>query len=87
MNKYQVVNMLKVRTATGIKEIQAGEEVNLPDHLAEPLLTQGRIKPVVPYLDLDGGLIIPFGCDSRYQWWNGGQGIAETERELKQWVH
>lgn len=41
----------------------------------------------LPYLDLDGSLVIPFGCDGRFHYWDGGQSIAETEREVKTWVH
>lgn len=40
-----------------------------------------------PFFDADGGLIIPFGSDSRYHWWKGGQSISETEEELKAWLH
>ncbi len=36
-----------------------------------------------PFLEPDGGLAIPFGCESRYQWWKGGQTIADTIEELK----
>lgn len=87
MSKYQVVVTLKVRTASGIRELEPGETVALPDHLAEPLLTQGRIKPIVPYFDEYGDIRIPFGCDSRYHYWAGGQSIAETEIELKRLLH
>lgn len=41
----------------------------------------------LPYLDRDGALVIPFGCDPRYRWWQGGQLPSETEREMKQWIH
>lgn len=40
-----------------------------------------------PCLEADGGLIIPFGSDSRYHWWKGGQLPSETEKELKSWKH
>lgn len=87
MSKYQVITRLKVRTATGIREVQAGEVVNLPDHMADPLLEAGRIKPIVPYFDEYGELRIPFGSEARYHWWAGGQGVAETEREVTGWKH
>lgn len=41
----------------------------------------------LPYLDLDGSLIISFGCDGRFHYWNGGQSLKQTEREVKAWVH
>lgn len=31
----------------------------------------------LPYLDLDGSVVIPFGCDSRYHWWKGGQSTMD----------
>ena len=43
----------------------------------ELLLTQ---RPL-PFLDLDGSLVIPFGADPRFAYWQGGQSIAETEAE------
>jgi len=46
--------------------------------------TVGR-RPL-PYLDRDGSLIIPFSADPRFHWWAGGQGVEETEREVKQWL-
>ena len=36
----------------------------------------------MPYLDRHGTLIIPFDCDPRYHWWNNGQSIIETLKEL-----
>jgi len=35
-----------------------------------------------PYLNAKGELIIPFTSDRRYHWWNGGQSIQQTLREL-----
>lgn len=40
-----------------------------------------------PFLEPDGGLVIPFGSDSRYRWWSGGQSTEKTIEELKSWVH
>lgn len=37
----------------------------------------------LPYLDLDGGLVIPFNADSRYHYWAGGQSLQETTAQLK----
>ncbi len=36
-----------------------------------------------PFLEADGGPVIPFGSEGRYHWWAGGQSITETTRELK----
>lgn len=82
MSKYHVIETIKVRTTTGIRELQTSEVVTLPEHLAEPLLAAGRIKRIVPYFDASGDLVIPFGCDSRYHYWQDGFSIETTEKEL-----
>lgn len=47
-----------------------------------------KLKPAsLPFLDLDGSLVIPFGSDSRYHWWKGGQSMTKTEEELRGWKH
>lgn len=42
-----------------------------------------EIGPRHPRITADGVLIIPFDCAPRFHWWNGGQTIAETRRELE----
>lgn len=42
---------------------------------------EGQVHPK-PYLDKWGDLVIPYTSDSRYWWWNGGQSISETLKEL-----
>lgn len=36
-----------------------------------------------PFLDASGDMVIPFNCDSRYHWWNGGQSIKKTIKKYK----
>lgn len=36
-----------------------------------------------PFLEPDGGLVIPFWSDSRYHWWKGGQSVKNTIEEIK----
>ena len=36
-----------------------------------------------PYIDPTGTIIIPFAADPKYHYWNGGQPLSETQRELK----
>ncbi len=62
-----------------------GEDMTVthkPAATATPAIPATDGRPL-PYLDLDGGLVIPFGCDSRFLYWHGGQSIAETEKELR----
>ena len=58
----------------------------LKAHKAEVVQYLREIRPL-PYLDLDGSLVVSFNSDPRFFYWQGGQSIAETEREVKQWVH
>lgn len=58
----------------------------LKDHKSEVVEYLRQEQPL-PYIDLDGSLVIPFGCDPTYQWWNGGQSINETVEEVTGWWH
>jgi len=40
------------------------------------------VKRDRPYIDTDGGLVIPFESDSRYHWWAGGQSVEDTLEEI-----
>ena len=35
-----------------------------------------------PYLEADGGLVIPFSSDRLYWWWADGQSITDTMGEI-----
>lgn len=35
-----------------------------------------------PYINDAGILIIPFNSDKKYHWWNGGQSVEDTLKEL-----
>jgi hypothetical protein len=37
----------------------------------------------LPYLDKNGELVIPHNCPFKYRWWQGGQSVKETLRELQ----
>lgn len=42
----------------------------------------------LPYFDHDNGVVIPFDCDPRFHYWRlGGQSLAETEEDLREWRH
>ncbi|MBA4150307.1 MAG: hypothetical protein H0X66_19525 [Verrucomicrobia bacterium] len=42
------------------------------------------IKPKLPFLTADGSLSIPFSSPERYHWWNDGQSVGETLKEVKE---
>lgn len=50
----------------------------------KPFMENG-VMPL-PFFEADGGLVIPFGSDPRFHWWNGGQLPSETEKGLR-WKH
>jgi predicted amidohydrolase YtcJ len=35
-----------------------------------------------PYIDSSGAIVIPSNADPKYHYWNGGQSLADTLREL-----
>ena len=37
----------------------------------------------VPYLALDGTLVIPFNSPARFHWWKGGQNLCQTLAEVQ----
>lgn len=84
MSKYQVIASLKARTPEGIRELQAGEIIALPEDMALRLIEDGKVKPLPrPYFDPEADIVIPFDSNSRYHWWAGGLSITETIGEIK----
>ncbi len=54
------------------------QEKAAPIQVAAPV----REKRDRPFIDSDGGLVLPFGSDKRYHWWAGGQSVEETLKEI-----
>lgn len=46
-----------------------------------------NISLPLPFFEADGSLVIPFGSESRYHWWKGGQSVKETIEEVRAWKH
>lgn len=82
--KYQVLDSFKAVTTRGEMELQAGQIVSMTEDKAIQLIMTGKVKPVMPYITHNGDLVIPFECDPKYHWWNSGQSIEETRKELSQ---
>jgi hypothetical protein len=82
----------EARTKTGIRTITVGTVLDLGDDKARPLIGAGIVKKVYehpslnpdarPYLDARNSLVIPCDAPPRYRWWQGGQSVEETLREL-----
>lgn len=54
----------------------------LKSHKAEAVEYLRQAQPL-PYFDLDGSIIIPFGSDYRFFYWRDGQSIQDTEKEVR----
>ena len=54
-------------------------ETRAPAQLAAPIVREKRDRP---FIDSDGGLVLPFESDKRYHWWSGGQSVEETLKEI-----
>jgi len=35
-----------------------------------------------PYIDKSGAIVIPSNSDPKYHYWNGGQSLADTLKEI-----
>ena len=80
MNRYEVIADFIAKTLGGIKELKKGQIIKLPEQSAKQLIEAGKIKPL-PYIDRET-LIIPSDSPQKYHWWNRGQSIKNTLREL-----
>jgi hypothetical protein len=94
--RFQATTAIKVQTQSGIREILPGQVIQMPEEKAAGLVAAGKVVPIRPrltqtpdhgqarpYLDAEGDLVIPFGADPQYHWWDSGQSLATTLRELK----
>jgi hypothetical protein len=81
MNRYEVIADFTAKTLEGIKELKKGQVIKLPEQSAKQLIEAGKIKPL-PYLDRET-LTIPSDSPQKYHWWNRGQSVLDTLKELK----
>ena len=64
-------------------EVQPGQLIALSPEKARPFVDKGKIFPLnPPYMSGWGDLVIPFNSDPKYHWWNSGQSIKQTIKEL-----
>ncbi|MCR4319178.1 MAG: hypothetical protein NUV74_02435 [Candidatus Brocadiaceae bacterium] len=79
---YKVIKLFRVKVNGCIIELREGQVISIPEGKAVKLVSDGRIKPIEPYITDFGSLVIPFDSDRRFHWWNRGQSIHDTLREL-----
>lgn len=78
--KFEVVEDFKIKTTSkGIIELRRGQVVEMSPSQAEKL--GDKIKPI-PYITNFGSLVIPFNSECKYHWWNRGQSVRDTLKEL-----
>jgi hypothetical protein len=63
-----------------IEELEKGKNITLPVKAEDEIQTLQEEKPK-PYL-INNELRIPMNSDPKYHWWNGGQDLEVTLREL-----
>ena len=78
--KFEVVEDFKIKTTSkGIVELRQGQIIEMSPAQAQKLAD--KIRPL-PHIDHSGTLIIPSNSPQRYCWWQKGQSIKDTLREL-----
>ena len=79
--KFEVVEDFKIKTTSkGIIELRQGQIIKMSPEQAQKLAD--KIKPL-PHIDHSGTLIIPSDSPQKYRWWQKGQSIKDTLRELE----
>lgn len=71
-------------TGGGFRRIAAGTEIDLEQTKAGALIAAGIAEELgpPPYFDPDGGLVVPTNTPPRFRYWQDGQTLSETLREL-----
>ena len=69
--------------AGGVLHIHVGERREDEEPEAGRPLTWPGDPKALPYLDAQGNLVLPMNAPERFRWWQRGQSVAETMRELR----
>ena len=78
--KFEVMEDFKIKTTSkGIIELSRGQVIEISPAQAQKLAD--KIRPL-PHIDHSGTLIIPFNSPPEYHWWNRGQSVCDTLKEL-----
>ncbi|MCK5504422.1 MAG: hypothetical protein KAJ10_04635 [Thermodesulfovibrionia bacterium] len=81
--KFEVIDNLKIKTSQGIKQFTKGQIIPVDSEKVSILIEKFKIKPIVPHINFNGDLVIPFDSAPKYHWWKSGQSVEETKKELK----
>ncbi|HHT9138582.1 MAG TPA: hypothetical protein ACFYEK_15230 [Candidatus Wunengus sp. YC60] len=79
--KFEVLQDLKLKTEKDVIELHKGQTIEVQPAKVTKLVKAGKLQPL-PYLD-NGILRIPFNSPQKYWWWNRGQSVLDTLKEIK----
>jgi hypothetical protein len=79
--KFRVVENITLKTNNGNMELRKGTVIEVQPEKVTKLVASGRLQPL-PYITDYGTLIIPHNSPSRFHWWNRGQSVCDTLKEL-----
>lgn len=79
--KFRVLENITLKTGNGNIELREGQTVEVQPEKVSKLVEAGKLCPL-PSVDHNGTLIIPFNSPPEYHWWNRGQDICTTLKEL-----
>ncbi len=77
----KVITLFTVKTKQGDLTLHPGQVVTLEEVKAKKLIGEGKLIPL-PFITDFGVLVIPFNSDKKYHYWNGGQSVCDTLKEL-----
>lgn len=80
--KFRVVKNITLKTNNGDIELREGQTIEVQPEKVSKLVEAGKLQPL-PYITDYGTLIIPHNSPLLYHWWNRGQSIKDTLRELE----
>jgi len=79
--KFRVVKNITLKTNTGDIELHEGQVIEIQPGRVTKLVASDKLQPL-PYIADYGTLIIPHNSPSRFHWWNRGQSVCDTLKEL-----
>ena len=80
--KFRVVENITLKTGNGNIELRKGQTIEIQPEKVKKLIEAGKLQPL-PYITDYETLIIPHNSPSRFHWWNRGQSVVDTLKELR----
>ena len=80
--KFRVVENITLKTGNGNIELRKGQTIEIQPEKVKKLIEAGKLQPL-PYITDYETLIITHNSPSRFHWWNRGQSVVDTLKELR----